>query len=77
MDRECIESLRNLWETETADEETQEWRDNLTPEEARLVESWDRSWDSGALRLCEDIIELDQRLAAQRGAGSRTQGPER
>lgn len=61
MDREHMESLMALWDSETEDPETQEWRDSLTSEEARLVESWDRSWNSGVLKLSEDIRAADQR----------------
>ena len=59
--------MRNLWERETEDEETWEWRDELTPEEAKLVEGWDKS-PTGPLRLPtrEDFLDalwesVDQR----------------
>lgn len=74
MDQEQIESLMDLWEHETEDEETWEWRDELTPEEAKLVEGWDKSWGSGVLRLCEDILESDRRI---QGQGGRQQAQDR
>ncbi len=68
MDQERMEGLMALWESETEDKETWEWRENLTPEEARLVESWDSSWNSGVLKLSEDILAADQRLVRKEPA---------
>lgn len=36
-----------LWENETNDEETQEWRDELDQEEQELVDRWDNGFYEG------------------------------
>jgi len=45
-----------LWENETNDEETQEWRDELNSEEQELVAKWDNGFESGLSRMAQDII---------------------
>jgi len=45
-----------LWENETNDEETQEWRDELNSEEQELVDKWDNGFESGLARMAQDII---------------------
>jgi hypothetical protein len=37
IDEDRLEELQELWERETNDPDTQEWRDDLTGEEQRLV----------------------------------------
>lgn len=38
------EHLLDNWMNETNEEETQEWRNELTPEEEKLVEEWDNKF---------------------------------
>ena len=56
------DELLILWGEETNDPETQEWREELTIWEARLVESWDRAAYIGVRNLCERILELSPDL---------------
>jgi len=46
-----------LWENETNEEETQEWRDELDSEEQELVDKWDNGFDSGLVRMFQDLKE--------------------
>ena len=48
------DSLLWLWDTETEDEETWVWRENLTEEEAAMVELWDRAFEEGLSRMARD-----------------------
>lgn len=48
----------NFW-AETNEEWTQEWRNELTPEEAALVRSWDKQTDEGLRRMCQRILETE------------------
>lgn len=49
------EQLCWLWENETNDEETQEWRDELTAEEQALVDQWDYGFNDGLRRMYQDL----------------------
>ena len=52
--------ISDLWENfcaETNDPESEEWRNDLTDEEARMVSDWDNRYNNGVLRLCEAILE--------------------
>lgn len=51
------EELASLFWAETNEDWTQEWRDDLTPEEAALVEQWDRDFEMGLARMCNSIGE--------------------
>ena len=61
IDGARIEELQDLFWSETEDEWTQEWRDDLTPEESALVDEWDRAYDSGMLKLMERIVAAAER----------------
>lgn len=52
------EQLCWLWENETNDEETQEWRDELTAEEQALVDQWDYGFNDGLRRMCQDLGDV-------------------
>ena len=45
-----------LWENETNDEETQEWRDELDQEEQELVDRWDNGFYDGLCRIYQDLV---------------------
>lgn len=51
------EVLRGLWDTETDEPETLEWRETLTAEEAELVAAWDEQAALGMGRLCKRVLE--------------------
>jgi len=38
-------ALRDNWNNETNEPWTEEWREGLTDEECKLVESWDETFD--------------------------------
>lgn len=42
---ERVKELLDLYWNETNDEETQEWREDLTPTEKKLVRTWDKDYD--------------------------------
>lgn len=46
------EYLLWAWSEETNDPETEEWREELTPEEEELVKGWDKGYESGLAQLC-------------------------
>ena len=49
--------LYELWSSETNEEWTQEWRDELTSAEKKLVENWDNGFEEGLIKLCKDILK--------------------
>lgn len=51
------EFLSWCWRYESEDPDTQEWRDELTPEEEELVAGWDRSFNIGFKSLCWKILD--------------------
>lgn len=66
MDPLRKEELAQLWGDETNEEWTQEWRDELTPEEQALVAKWDANACRGIRRLCDEILTLEQSNAERR-----------
>lgn len=54
MTEKRIEELVYLWDNETNEVWTQEWRDQLTADEQALVESWDYEFTNGIARLVQD-----------------------
>lgn len=48
--------LRTLFWAETNEAWTQEWREELTAEEAELVAAWDEQAALGMGRLCREIL---------------------
>lgn len=59
---ERYEELQRYFWDESNDPETQEWREELTADEASMVERWDLQTAKGFSRLATDILE---RSAAQ------------
>jgi len=56
-----IKELEDCFWSETNDEWTQEWRDDLTPAETALVDEWDRGYDSGINKLITAIVAVSER----------------
>lgn len=54
---ERVDELQDLFWSETNEDWTQEWRDDLTDEEEFLVKKWDRDYTQSTLKLCEQILE--------------------
>lgn len=57
------EELLQNWHAETQEEWTQEWRDELTAEEADLVDDWDSRYVMVMRRMCEEILKLEAEYA--------------
>lgn len=55
------EELHDLFWNETSEEWTQEWRDDLSPEESALIRTWDKRTNEGVVKMCQRILELDGR----------------
>ena len=60
MDDTRREELTRLWGDETNVEETQAWREELTPEERDFVAGLDWNYCQGTRRLCEAIVIRDR-----------------
>lgn len=52
---ERLEQLRSLW----WDEDHEEWREQLTPEEQEIVADWDRGYCKSVCRLCQEILACE------------------
>lgn len=61
-DRE--QQLYDLWENEVT-EEDEDWRDELTQEEAALVAKWDSQYDTGTAALASKILDAEGRRMQQ------------
>ncbi len=54
-----VEELRHYWGNETEDEDTQEWREEITDvTEQLLIEKWDNCYNTGILKLCKELEEI-------------------
>ena len=56
MDNERREYIRDRFYQETNEPESQEWRDELTPEELEYVGQLDDRYESGVLAICSAIL---------------------
>ena len=54
---ELVEALERCADNETNDEETQEWREDLSEEETMLVEIWDQRYADGCESILKSMIE--------------------
>jgi hypothetical protein len=54
------DDMYSNWCEETNESWTQEWRDELTEDEQKLVDSWDRRYSTGVKKMCERILELEK-----------------
>lgn len=60
-----VEELRHYWSQETEDEDTQEWREEVTDvTEQLLIEEWDNSYNAGFLKLYEEMLEAERAFKA-------------
>lgn len=58
--KDRLAELADFWNAETNDIETQEWRDDLTPEESKIIDGWDRHYASGLHKILQNIIALQR-----------------
>lgn len=56
-----LRDLKENWEHETNDPDTEEWRDRLTPQEAKLVAAWDDGFDDGLAHMAADTLARSPR----------------
>ena len=68
ISQERFDELQELFWSETNESWTQEWRDELTPEEAEIIDKWDNKVADGMYQLASRIIELE---ADRKNAGNR------
>lgn len=59
MDEIKLVFLRENWNNETNEPYTQEWRDDLTEEEAAIVESWDDAFETAYQRAFDKIRGME------------------
>ena len=57
---ERLNELHEMFWSETNEDWTQEWRDELTEEEDALVFEWDEKAMRGLLNLCNEILRLQR-----------------
>ena len=55
ISKERETELYELWLSETNEEWTQEWRNELTSAEKKLVENWDNNSIEGLINLCKEV----------------------
>ncbi len=53
--------LYEFWSSETNEEWTQEWRDELTSAEKKLVENWDNDSIEGLINFCKEFKKAEER----------------
>lgn len=56
MDNLRMEEIRQLWVSESEAPETQEWRDDLTPEELEYIDNLDNGYVTGVQHICTAIL---------------------
>lgn len=70
---ERVDELRHYWHTETDEEYMQDWRNELTSDEEKIVAAWDNQYNIGIAKICQQILELERGNVAK----FRGQEPER
>lgn len=65
ISKERYDYLLWVWGEETDDPETQEWREELTLQEARLVSGWDKAFNLGVKSLCQQILHHEVECATR------------
>ena len=58
--KERVSEMEEDFWNESNDEDTQEWRDDLTDEEIKVVDKWDRKYAQGTVKLCQHIIDIEK-----------------
>lgn len=55
--KERIEELERVWDycDLLDDDDYRDWYDELTSDEQDLIDTWDRQYRKGVLKICEDI----------------------
>jgi len=55
-----IDEMEDDFWSESNDEDTQEWREDLTEEETKVVDKWDRKYAQGTVSLCQQILDIEK-----------------
>lgn len=61
LSEERLSELNWCWAAETSDVESQEWRANLSEEEAALVAKWDEDYACGLTKLYGEMLRPNKR----------------
>lgn len=61
MTEERKQELCREWDIsgQLDDEEYKDWYNDLTGEEQELIDTWDKRYQQGVKKICEDILELE------------------
>lgn len=65
VSKERKSELRENWENETNDPDAEEWRENLTPQERKLVDAWDDGAEAGMAKMAAKTLELEAQRKRQ------------
>ena len=57
-----MKELADNWNAETNDPDTEEWRDDLTPQEAEIIADWDEGYAVEMHKLCQEIMALQREV---------------
>jgi 5-bromo-4-chloroindolyl phosphate hydrolysis protein len=57
ISKERMEELEHYFWSETNDEETQEWRKELSEEEYKLIDEWDKQANTGMKTLFKELAK--------------------
>ena len=57
---ERLEDLHKMFWSETNENWTREWREELTDEEDALIYEWDEEVSRGFMNLCTEILRLQK-----------------
>lgn len=61
IDPERLRQMEDNFWAETNDPDSEEWREDLTAEEAALVAEWDERVAAGITQMIEDTLRLVER----------------
>jgi len=61
ISKERLDELEECFWSETNDEWTQEWRDELSPAESAIVDEWDGDYEKATRKLVEAIVAAQER----------------
>jgi len=62
ISKERMDEMEEDFWSESNDEDTQEWREDLTDEEIKVVDKWDQSYVQGTVKLCQQILDIEKKV---------------
>jgi len=53
-----IQELDRAWNESDRmdDDEYRDWYEELTEEERQMIDTWDKRYNKGVLRICQDVL---------------------